>query len=65
MRTDLPRDTDAPRLTREDVAESAGIKERQRKTGIRIAKIPEADFEQMVESKKAPTVSGLIREIKR
>ena len=65
MRTDLLRDISVPRLTQEYVAESAGIKERQRKTSIRIAKIPEADFEQMVESEKAPTVSDLIRETKR
>lgn len=47
------RDGTVP-LSREKAAADAGIKERQRETAIRIAKIPKADFEQMVESEKAP-----------
>ena len=46
--------------SRKQAADDAGIKERQRKTSIRIAKVPEADFEQMVKSEKVPTVSDLI-----
>ena len=45
---------------KKQAADDAEIKERQRKTAIRIAKIPKANFEQMVESERAPTVSGLI-----
>lgn len=49
----VARDTGVP-TSRKGVAADAGIKERQRKTSIRIAKIPEADFEEMVEAEKAP-----------
>ncbi len=59
------RDTDDPGLSRKSIADDAGIKERQRKTSIRIAKIPEQEFERLVDAEKAPTVSGLIRETQR
>ena len=60
------RNTGGPNVeTRKSVADKAGIKERQRKTSIRVAKMPEADFETQVEAEKAPTVSGLVREAKR
>jgi N6-adenosine-specific RNA methylase IME4 len=64
-RTDLPRDTNGPRLTRKSVADKARIKDRQRKASIRIAKIPKAEFEKQVSADKAPTPAGLIRETKR
>lgn len=54
------KDTGVPQLSRKQAADDAGIKERQRKTPIRIVKIPEADFEEMVEAEKAPTMFWLV-----
>ncbi len=37
----------------------AGMSERQRKDALRVANIPEADFEKVVESEKPPTITQL------
>src|SRR5262249_36312835 len=59
-RTDLqPRDGAGPRLTRKKVADAAGLSERQRKTAIRVANVPGADFEAAVEGDNPPTVTAL------
>lgn len=53
-RTDLGR---AP--TRSEAATEAGLSEHQRKTALRVASVPEADFEAQVESPEPPTVTQL------
>ena len=59
-RTDLePKDGTVPRSTRESVATEAGLSERQRKTALRTANVPDDEFEQAVESEKPPTVTKL------
>lgn len=59
-RTDLvPREGTLPKLTRTEVATKAGLSEYQRKTALRVANIPKADFEAAVESDDPPTVSAL------
>jgi len=46
-RNDLePRDGGAPKLTRSDAARDAGMSERQQKTALRIANVPEREFEE-------------------
>ena len=58
-RTDLqPRAGGGPRSQRQ-AAEEAGISKRQEKTAVRIANVPEADFEAAVESDDPPTVTKL------
>lgn len=54
-----PRDGADPRLTREKVATQAGLSERQRKTAIRVASVPEQEFVRQVESESPPTVTQL------
>lgn len=53
-RTDLGRAT-----TRGDAARQAGLSDHQRKTALRIATVPEADFNRQVESERPPTVTRL------
>ena len=50
-------DRSAP--TRREVAEQAGMSERQQKTAIRVASVPTAHFEAAVESDEPPTVTRL------
>jgi len=58
-RTDLePRDGTDP-MSRQQVAEDAGLSERQRKNALRVASIPESEFSDMVESDAPPTVTKL------
>lgn len=45
--------------SRSAAATSAGLSERQRKTALRVANIPESDFEDQVESDNPPTVTKL------
>lgn len=62
-RTDLqPQDGTVPKLTREGVANDAGISERQRKTALRVANIPEREFENQLNSDAPPTVTELARQ---
>lgn len=46
------RDGGVPPLRRTEVATSAGLSERQRKTALRVARVPEDQFEAMVEAEK-------------
>lgn len=50
-----------PPVTRTEVAREAGLSERQRKTALRIASVPEPDFTAAVESREPPTVTTLAR----
>jgi len=62
LRTDLePRDGSVPRLTRTQVADEAGLSERQRKNALRVARIPNREFEEAVEAGEPPTVTDLAR----
>jgi hypothetical protein len=46
-------------VTRTRAAENAGLSEHQRKTALRIANIPEREFEGAVEGPKPPTITDL------
>lgn len=59
-RTDIePTDAADSKLTRTEVARQAGMSERQQVTAIRVANIPEEDFNRQVESDNPPTVTKL------
>lgn len=53
-RTDLGR---AP--TRSEAAREAGLSEHQKKTALRVAAVPEKEFNRQVESERPPTVTRL------
>ena len=53
------QDGDDPPLTRTQAATNAGLSERQRKTALRVANIPEDEFESAIESDDPPTVTAL------
>jgi len=55
-RTDLGP---AAALSKKEVASDAGMSERQTKTALRIANIPEQDFDVQVESDNPPTLSQI------
>ena len=55
----IARDGADPSVTRKLAAEQAGLSERQRKTALRVANVPEQDFNQSVESDNPPTVTKL------
>jgi hypothetical protein len=44
-------------ITREQAAADAGLSERQRKTALLVANIPESEFERAVESADPPTIT--------
>lgn len=46
-------------LTRTEAATQAGLSERQKKTALRVATVPQADFDTAVESENPPTVTKL------
>ena len=46
-------------ISRESVARDAGLSDRQRKTALRIASVPEPDFTAAVESHEPPAVTAL------
>lgn len=50
---------DATPLTRSDVAKDAGLSRRQHHTAVRIARIPDTEFEEAVEADEPPTVTAL------
>ena len=57
------REGDHPKvLTRKDAAADAGLSEHQRKTALRIANLPEKEFDAAVESDSPPTVTALAEE---
>jgi hypothetical protein len=51
-----------PKVTRKSVAASAGLSEEQQKTALRVANVPEEQFEQQVESDRPPTVQTLAKQ---
>jgi len=54
------RDGTAPKvLTRVDAANAAGLSERQRKTSLRVARIPDDEFEEAVGRDEPATVAAL------
>ena len=53
------KDGTVPPVTRTQMATNAGLSERQRKTAIRIASVPEATFEPQVESPRPPSITQL------
>lgn len=55
---DAKRGTGSP-FSRSDAAESAGMSGDQRKQAVRVARIPEAEFDAMVESDDPPSVTKL------
>lgn len=55
---DIP-DGSVTNITRAEAAEQAGMSERQRVTALRVASIPRAEFERLVESDAPPTVTKL------
>jgi hypothetical protein len=50
---------DLPPITRSQAASDAGLSEHQRKTALRVAAIPEVEFNRQVESERPPTVTRL------
>lgn len=46
-------------ISRQSVATDAGLSEHQRKTALRIASVPEEDFEALIESDQPPTVTEM------
>lgn len=46
-------------LTRKDAAKDAGMSERQAKQSIRVANVPQEDFDKQVDSDKPPTIMSL------
>lgn len=46
-------------ITRKQAATDAGLSERQRKTALRVANIPEREFEEAIDSEDPPTVTEL------
>ena len=53
------RDGAVPNVSRKQAATAAGLSERQRKTALRVASVPEPQFIAVVESENPPTVSKL------
>lgn len=51
-----------PKVTRESAATEAGLSEHQRKTALRVANVPERDFEAQISSDEPPTVTELARQ---
>lgn len=58
QKTSMGAHASFPRTQRE-AAENAGLSRNQEDTAVRVAKVPAADFEAMVESAHPPTVSAL------
>lgn len=58
-RTDKLHDADDMKLTRTQAATQAGISERQKVTALRIANIPDPEFDALIESDTPPTITKL------
>lgn len=58
QRTDQPRVGNGPK-SRAEAARDAGLSERQRKTALRVAAVPDDEFEEWVESDTPPTITEL------
>jgi len=52
-----------PSLSRKQAASDAGMSEHQRKAAIRVANVPEEEFEAAVESDDPPTITGLSQSV--
>jgi len=60
VRTDKLGSASVPKLeTRKSTAAEAGMSERQAKTAIRVANVPQETFDDQVESAKPPTITKL------
>jgi hypothetical protein len=46
-------------ISRDCIAEDAGLSLRQKRTALRVANVPEAEFEELIESEDPPTVTQL------
>ncbi|MFP4895780.1 hypothetical protein [Paraburkholderia sp. EG304] len=65
-RSDIePRAGDCPKLTREQAAADANMSPHQRKTALRVAAVPRAEFERQVESDAPPTITTLAEQGKK
>ncbi len=53
------QDGAVPPVTRTQMGAAAGLSERQRKTALRIANVPEATFDAQVESPRPPSITQL------
>jgi hypothetical protein len=62
QRTDKLQGGAPPKLSREAVAKKAGLSKDQAKQMIRVANVPEGEFERQVESDKPPTVQALAKQ---
>lgn len=59
------REGTLPKVTRESAATDAGLSEHQRKTALRVANVPEPEFNEAVESDSPPTVTQLAEQGKK
>ena len=57
--TRFGQEGDHPPVTRSQAASEAGLSEHQRKTALRVAAIPEVEFNRQVDSARPPTVTHL------
>jgi hypothetical protein len=53
------QDGAVPQFGRTRAADDAGLSERQRKTPLRVANVPESNFEEAIESEDPATVTNL------
>jgi hypothetical protein len=61
-RTDVqPREGAHQKLTRTEAAIEAGLSEHQRKTALRVANVPESEFEEALGANEPPTVTALAK----
>ena len=59
------KDGDVPLISQKDVAEQNGMSERQRKTAVRLANVPDDSFNDQVESDNFSTITQLAEQGKR
>jgi len=57
--TKVEGDGNGPFYSRKDAAQEAGMSERQKKTALRVAKVPEEQFQKMAESDNPVTITEL------
>lgn len=59
------REGDRPSLSRKQAANEAGMSDHQRKSALRVANVPDEEFERQVESDNPPTVTKLAEQGKK
>lgn len=59
------REGTLPKVTRKFAAADAGMSEHQRKTALRVANVPESEFNEAIESDSPPTVTQLAEQGKK